>query len=212
MDRDVLNVTAKRNVPCILPPQRHLALGRIDPKGKEDGDGGEVQWVSVMRFEHKNGSLIDFSHCEKYLVTFNETEPERDDKRNPCAVLVWDILTGREKRGLLETPRSINGPDGQNPWTMFLWSQNDKYVLRINDNDISVYQTFDMDLLKKCQSRYPMFRNSSGHMWTRSWCTGQRKLQTRQLYGKEVCHVYGKEVCRVELGVVRKGCATEATT
>lgn len=126
--------------------------GRVESNDDEDG---KVDWVLVMRFEHNNVSLIDFSPCENYLITFNGTEPERDDKRNPRALVVWDILTGKKKRGFLGPPRSMIGPDGAIPWPTFQWSHDDKYFARISENAIQVYQTPDMGLLDKKSVKIP---------------------------------------------------------
>eukprot|EP00177_Eucheuma_denticulatum_P008758 GFKZ01015908.1.p1 GENE.GFKZ01015908.1~~GFKZ01015908.1.p1 ORF type:complete len:708 (-),score=71.12 GFKZ01015908.1:1044-3167(-) len=129
--------------------------GRVPPENTDDA----VEWKLVMRFEHTNVTLLDFSPCENYLITFNGTEPERDDKRNPRALVVWDILTGRRKRGFVGPPRSILGPDGNIPWPIFLWSHDDKYFARLNENAISVYQTPDMGLLDKKSIKLPHVRN-----------------------------------------------------
>lgn len=119
--------------------------GRL-PKQSKDSD---VEWALIMRFEHNSVTMVDFSPCENYLITFNGTEPERDDKRNPRALVVWDILTGRRKRGFLGPPRSILGPDGTIPWPIFNWSHDDKFFARLNENAIAVYQTPDMGLVDK---------------------------------------------------------------
>lgn len=119
--------------------------GRVD----STSDRSEVDWALVMRFEHNNVSLIDFSPCENYLITFNGTEPERDDKRNPRAIIIWDVLTGKKKRGFLGPPRSMIGPDGSIPWPIFLWSHNDKYFARVIVNALAIYQTPDMGLVDK---------------------------------------------------------------
>ncbi|CAN8063780.1 unnamed protein product [Agarophyton chilense] len=124
---------------------------------------GEVDWVIVMRFEHSNVSLVHFSPCEKYLITFNGTEPERDDKRNPRAILIWDVLTGKKKRGFLGPPRSMIGPDGTIPWPIFQWSHDDKYFARLNENAISVYQTLDMGVVDKKSMKIPHVR---GFAWS----------------------------------------------
>lgn len=137
--------------------------GRIEPEDEE----GEVEWVFVMRFEHNNVSLIDFSPCENYLITFNGTEPERDDTRNPRALIVWDILTGKKRRGFMGPPRSMIGPDGTIPWPIFLWSHDDKYFARVNENAISVYQTPDMGLLDKKSIKIP---NVQRFAWSPTDC------------------------------------------
>jgi translation initiation factor 3 subunit B len=117
-----------------------------------------------MRFEHENVSQAAFSPCEKYLVTFNATDPERDDKRNPRALVIWDVLTGRRKRGFLGPPGHMLGPDGQVPWPIFHWSHDDKYFARLQElpNEsgpptmgLSVFETPGMGMLDKKSFRAP---------------------------------------------------------
>jgi len=129
--------------------------GRVPPENND----GQVEWALVMRFEHNAVTMIDFSPSEQYLITFNGTEPERDDKRNPRALVVWDILTGKRKRGFMGPPRSMIGPDGSIPWPIFQWSHDDTYFARLNENAISVYQTPDMGLLDKKSIKIPHIRH-----------------------------------------------------
>ncbi len=93
--------------------------------------------------------LIDFSPCENYLVTFNGTEPEKDNARFPRAIRVWDIHTGKMKRSFMGPPRSQMGPEGQIPWPQFQWSHTDKYLARKTETGISVYVTPGMGMLDK---------------------------------------------------------------
>lgn len=125
---------------------------------------GETEWDSVMRFEHQNVTQAAFSPCERYLVTFNATDPERDDKRNPRAIAVWDVLTGRRKRGFLGPPRQLLGPEGQIPWPIFHWSHDDKYFARVQELPdasgsvtlgLSVFETPSMGMLDKKSFRAP---------------------------------------------------------
>lgn len=132
--------------------------GRIPPE-----KDAETEYGLVMRFEHPSVTMLDFSPCENYLITFNGTEPERDDKRNPRALVVWDILTGRRKRGFMGPPRSILGPDGTIPWPIFHWSHDDQFFARLNENAISVYQTPDMGLVGKKSIKLPHVR---GFAWS----------------------------------------------
>lgn len=131
--------------------------------GRRDEEG-ITKWDMVMRFEHQNVTQAAFSPCEKYLVTFNATDPERDDKRNPRALVIWDVLTGRRKRGFLGPPRQLLGPEGQIPWPIFQWSQDDKYFARVQELPnsagtstlgISVYETPSMGMLDKKSFRAP---------------------------------------------------------
>jgi translation initiation factor 3 subunit B len=142
--------------------------------GRVQVDDGPVQWESVMRFEHPNVTQLAFSPCENYLVTFNATDPERDDKRNPRALVVWEVMTGKRKRGFLGPPRHMLGPEGQIPWPIFYWSHDDRYFARIADlpnasgthtMGISVFETPSMGMLDKKSFRAPT-GNIMNFMWS----------------------------------------------
>lgn len=117
-----------------------------------------------MRFEHSNVVQVAFSPCETYLVTFNATDPERDDKRNPRALVIWDVLTGKRKRSFCGPPRHMLAPDGQIPWPIFHWSHDDKYFARLQELPsasgsstvgISIFETPGMGMLDKKSFRAP---------------------------------------------------------
>ena len=57
--------------------------------------GGE-NFKQIQRFSHSGVQLIDFSPCERYMVTFS---PLPDNKDDPQAIIVWDARTGQKKRG-----------------------------------------------------------------------------------------------------------------
>uniref|UniRef100_A0A673NIX5 Eukaryotic translation initiation factor 3 subunit B n=1 Tax=Sinocyclocheilus rhinocerous TaxID=307959 RepID=A0A673NIX5_9TELE len=57
--------------------------------------GGE-KFKQIQRFSHQGVQLIDFSPCERYVVTFS---PLMDTKDDPQAIIIWDVLTGHKKRG-----------------------------------------------------------------------------------------------------------------
>eukprot|EP00171_Calliarthron_tuberculosum_P011877 IDg11877t1 len=120
-----------------MHPRGVKLWGRI-PQENEDA---EAKWDVIRRFEHPSVMRLDFSPGENYLVTFNGTPPDRDDKKYPRSIVVWDIHTGKMKRGFLGPPPSQVGPDGQVPWPVFQWSHEDKYFARMNDNSLSIYQT-----------------------------------------------------------------------
>ena len=73
---------------------------------------GGPKFEQIMRFSHPGVQLIDFSPCERYLVTFS---PLQTNQEEPSAIIIWDIRTGQKKRGFhCET---------QSTWPIF------KYVL-----------------------------------------------------------------------------------
>jgi len=134
-----------------LHPRGVKLWGRVSTGNNAEN----VDWEVVRRFEHHGVSRIDFSPCENYLVSFNGTPPDRDDKRAPRSVVVWDIKTGQRKRGFLGPPHSMVGPNGEIPWPLFQWSHDDKYLARRNEGSIAVYSTPGMGLLDKKSFKLP---------------------------------------------------------
>lgn len=99
-------------------------------------------WVNVHRFEHPNVKLIDFSPCENFLVTYSPQFEDNDNPKDPQAVVVWDIRTGKKLRGFTSTKA---------PWPVFRWSHDDKYLCRVtkSGNNIAVFESETMGLLGK---------------------------------------------------------------
>ena len=60
--------------------------------------GGE-HFKQIQRFSHAGVQLVDFSPCERYLVTFSPTVAHRSDTGVAENLIVWDIQTGLKKRG-----------------------------------------------------------------------------------------------------------------
>ncbi|XP_018573654.1 eukaryotic translation initiation factor 3 subunit B [Anoplophora glabripennis] len=93
------------------------------------------------RFAHPGVQFIDFSPCEKYLVTYSpQGDPHNAEQKR---IIIWDIRTGLEKR-------SFN-PEGPSAWPIFRWSHDDKYFARIGQNNdaLQVYETPSFGLLDK---------------------------------------------------------------
>jgi len=112
--------------------------------------GGE-KFKQIQRFSHQGVHFIDFSPCEKYMVTFS---PQTSDTReDPKAIIIWDILTGQAKRSF--------HCDNASSWPIFKWSADGKYfarmtkeVLKTKDETkvkdlLSVYETPSFGLLDK---------------------------------------------------------------
>jgi translation initiation factor 3 subunit B len=92
--------------------------------------GGE-KFEKVNRFAHVNAEFIDFSPCERYLVTFSpKTERFYD---NPEVLIIWEIRTGAKKRTFSEIYKS--------PWPILKWSQDDKYFAKMGPDTLSIYET-----------------------------------------------------------------------
>lgn len=89
---------------------------------------GGSTFTQQVKFIQRGVECIDFSPCEKYLVTY-APRAEGTDKK----LVMWDILTGQEKRSFF--------PEGPNIWPIFRWSHNDQYVAYMGDDVLSVYET-----------------------------------------------------------------------
>ena len=53
---------------------------------------GGPNFQKVARFNHPGVQYIDFSPCEKYLVTFSPNPPKNTEDSNP--VIIWEARTG----------------------------------------------------------------------------------------------------------------------
>ncbi|XP_034293772.1 eukaryotic translation initiation factor 3 subunit B [Pantherophis guttatus] len=99
--------------------------------------GGE-KFKQIQRFSHPGVQLIDFSPCERYLVTFS---PLMDTQDDPQAIVIWDILTGQKKRGF--------HCESSAHWPIFKWSHDGKFFARMTSDTLSIYETPSMGLLDK---------------------------------------------------------------
>ncbi|XP_062602695.1 eukaryotic translation initiation factor 3 subunit B-like [Saccostrea cucullata] len=99
--------------------------------------GGE-KFEQIMRFSHPGVQLIDFSPCERYMVTFSPILSSQEDQQQ---IIIWDIRTGMKKRGFhCET---------QSTWPILKWNHDGTYFGRITPDTLSVYETPSMGLLEK---------------------------------------------------------------
>lgn len=102
--------------------------------------GGE-DFKQISKFAHPGVQYIEFSPCERYLVSFSPgaTSQATDE---PTAIIVWDSRTGMKKRAF----HSENPP----VWPVFKWSHDDKYFVRKTDETtLSIYETPSFGLLDK---------------------------------------------------------------
>ncbi|RDD37506.1 Eukaryotic translation initiation factor 3 subunit B [Trichoplax sp. H2] len=128
-------------------------------------DKGIILWGGKgfdrkMRFTHRNVKHIDFSPCERYLVSFSPEfleQKEGDDQTEP--IIIWDVRTGKKKRGFYCEPDAIR-------WPVLKWSHDGKYFARITkagqeDACISVYDTETCGLLDKKSIKIPCVKDFS---------------------------------------------------
>lgn len=105
---------------------------------------GGSTFTKINKFPHSGTQYVDFSPCEQYLVTYGP---------NGQKIMIWDIRTGAEKRSFIS--------DGTSNMSMFRWSHDDKYVARMGDNAIHVYETSTFYLLDKKSIKVQGIRNFS---------------------------------------------------
>merc|ERR1711868_85970 len=98
--------------------------------------GGQA-FKQIQRFSHNGVHFIDFSPCERYLVTFSP----QADSREVSAIIIWDILSGVKKRGF--------SCENASAWPIFKWSHDGKYFARMTPGTLSVYETPSFGLLDK---------------------------------------------------------------
>merc|ERR550519_1121217 len=101
--------------------------------------GGD-DFHQITKFSHPGVQFIEFSPCEKYLVTFSPKDLNISD--DPTAIIVWDCRTGAKKRAF----------NSENPpvWPVFKWSIDDKFFVRMTqDGALSIYETPSFGLLDK---------------------------------------------------------------
>lgn len=120
--------------------------------------------------------LIDFSPCERYLVTWSN-EPIQlskipDGPSSPFTeydegnqAIIWDVHTGALLRSFPSTT-SQDDNNSSNPhaasanktvhWPMFKWSSSEKYFARVvPGQQLSIYETPSMGLLEKKSIKIP---------------------------------------------------------
>ncbi|KAJ8318881.1 hypothetical protein KUTeg_003972 [Tegillarca granosa] len=120
--------------------------------------GGE-KFDQIMRFSHPGVQLIDFSPCERYLVTFSPIPS--GGQEDPQAIIVWDIRTGQKKRGFYcET---------QSTWPILKWGPDGTYFARIGRDTLSVYETPHFGLLDKKSLKINDIRKRYGFCMGTSW-------------------------------------------
>jgi translation initiation factor 3 subunit B len=101
---------------------------------------GVVLWAGntfqeVKRFPHSQVSHIEFSPCDRYLLTFSSSKQGSETVQ---IFSIWDVFSGQELRSF----RTAN-----EDWGIFKWSPSGNYLARISEGAISVYHSEDMQLL-----------------------------------------------------------------
>jgi len=97
---------------------------------------GGQNFEQIKRFAHSGVQMIDFSPCERFLITFSPVVEKKDDQQ----IMVWDVRTGKIKRGFNCEPTVM--------WPIFKWSFDGSYFARnAGDGFLSIYDTTDFRLI-----------------------------------------------------------------
>eukprot|EP00455_Lapot_gusevi_P049428 TRINITY_DN7004_c0_g1_i2.p1 TRINITY_DN7004_c0_g1~~TRINITY_DN7004_c0_g1_i2.p1 ORF type:complete len:569 (+),score=157.84 TRINITY_DN7004_c0_g1_i2:105-1709(+) len=93
----------------------------------------------IGRFAHQGVRRVNFSPCERFLVTFN-ANPEAPD-----AIIVWDIRSAKS----LVTFDAGFAISKELSWPYLRWSHDDQFFARVIENGILVYDTNTVSVLDK---------------------------------------------------------------
>jgi len=99
---------------------------------------GGPNFERIQRFNHSNVQLMDFSPCERYVVTFSPVPDS--NAQEPSGIIIWDAKTGAKKRGFLASGGH---------WPVFKWSHDGQFVARSGNEVLSVYESPVFGLLDK---------------------------------------------------------------
>lgn len=105
---------------------------------------GGSNFTRINKFPLAGTKFVDFSPCEKYLVTYSPTATGQK-------IVIWDIRTGQEKRSFVSDANV----------SMFRWSHDDRYVARMGEDAIHVYETPSFYLLDMKSIKIPKLRSFS---------------------------------------------------
>ena len=99
---------------------------------------GVILWAGsefseYKRFSHTHVTQMEFSPCERYLLTFSLSANATH------TYIVWNVRTGNELRTFALVPE---------PWGAYKWASSGNFLAKISENLISVYRSEDMQLLE----------------------------------------------------------------
>lgn len=125
---------------------------------------GTDQFKQIQRFAHQGVHLIDFSPCERYLVTFSPMQAGRTSDE-PQAIVIWDVFTGAKKRAF---HADMSGEEDRQ-WPIFKWSHDGKFFARKSSGVLSIYETPSFGLLDKKSLKIDAIKEFS-------WSPAENKL------------------------------------
>eukprot|EP00095_Tigriopus_kingsejongensis_P011865 maker-scaffold180_size281610-snap-gene-0.35 protein:Tk11865 transcript:maker-scaffold180_size281610-snap-gene-0.35-mRNA-1 annotation:"hypothetical protein DAPPUDRAFT_303630" len=114
---------------------------------------GGQDYHRVQKFSHVGVQYVDFSPCERYVITFAPHSPPTA-AGEPTALIIWETRTGHQKRAF--------PAEGPPIWPIFKWSHDDKYFARMKgDCSLSIFETPSFGLLDKKSIKVPFMEDFS---------------------------------------------------
>lgn len=142
---------------------RGLYLFLIHPQGVQLWGGRDMG--SMTRFVHPQVRLVDFSRCERYMVSLSPVPiavPEDPAQRAEYPfgpeseghkLVIWDLQTGEPVRTFALPPHLEN--QKEMPWPLVKWSFDDKYCCRQGPDALAIYESPLFQLLDKKLVKIP---------------------------------------------------------
>lgn len=127
-------------IPAHITTERYVAWSGSGVYLASMNAYGVVLWAGttfqeVKRFPHSQVSHIEFSPCDRYLLTFSSAKQGGETAQ---VFTVWDVFSAQELRSFRTTNED---------WGVFKWSPSGNYLAKISEGAISVYHSEDMQLL-----------------------------------------------------------------
>lgn len=109
---------------------------------------GGQNFEQIKRFGHTGVQMIDFSPCERFLITFSPMVEKKEDHQ----LIVWDVRTCKIKREFhCEQTTS---------WPIFRWSYDGNYFARnAGEGVLSIYEVENFRLIGNKSMKIPGLRD-----------------------------------------------------
>mmetsp|Transcript_13914 Transcript_13914/g.19676 ORF Transcript_13914/g.19676 Transcript_13914/m.19676 type:complete len:709 (+) Transcript_13914:83-2209(+) len=99
---------------------------------------GGPKFEKQGRFAHNNVKDVNFSPCEKYMLTCNNDNTDK-------AIIIWEVCS----LTILRTFSAFSSTDESVPLPPFKWSFDGKYIARKGEKVLYIYELPSMNLLDK---------------------------------------------------------------
>ena len=98
---------------------------------------GGKNFTKISRISHPGVRLLNFSPCERYVVSWSPENPRKDQN-----LIVSEVLTGRIFKSFFVAGSTIE-------WPTMKWSHDGKYLAKNVNDSLYIYELPSMTLLDK---------------------------------------------------------------